>query len=150
MSFHRSFRVSAPLDAVRRFHQNPTALKRLNPPPLLVRFHRHEPLAEGSISEFTLWLGPVPVRWTSRHFAVGLEGFTDEQLRGPFRRWVHRHQYRALSEHETRVEDEIDAELRMDPWFGPLGLILWLGLPILFAYRAWATRRAVRRARGSQ
>jgi hypothetical protein len=43
-----------------------------------------EPLAEGSISDFTLWFGPLPIRWTARHSHIDpLHGFTDTQVRGP-------------------------------------------------------------------
>jgi ligand-binding SRPBCC domain-containing protein len=52
------FQVNAPLEAVSFFHRDTRALKKLTPPPVIVRLRRVEPLAEGSVSEFTLWFGP--------------------------------------------------------------------------------------------
>jgi hypothetical protein len=38
------------------------------------------------------------------------------------------------------VLDEIDARLSRHPGPALIGLNLWAGLPLLFAYRAWKTR----------
>ena len=50
--FDFSFTVDAPLSAVRDFHRDTSALKRLTPPPTFVRLISIEPLAEGSVSKF--------------------------------------------------------------------------------------------------
>ena len=96
-------------------------------------------MADGSISDFTMWLGPVPIRWVAVHSDVSdQQGFTDSQQSGPFGAWVHRHTFRAIDANTTEVVDEIQAE--------PGNLIsrfMWLNLPILFAYRGWKTRRVL-------
>lgn len=142
MHFEHTFSVAAPVEQVAAFHFSPTALRRLMPP-LLGRIHRAEPINEGSLTEFTLWLGPLPVRWVARHVDVGPRGFTDEQVRGPFARWVHRHSFEPLDDRTTLVRDTIEAEWRRHPFWGPVGWLLWQSLPLLFAYRAWVTRRTV-------
>ena len=46
---------------------------------------RLEPLGNGSVSEFTLWMGPLPVHWIAIHKDVDpMRGFQDNQLSGPF------------------------------------------------------------------
>lgn len=142
--YQRSFIVAASLEKVAAFHSDSRVLKRLSPPPIVVHIHRTEPLTEGSQTEFTLWLGPLPVRWLAVHRQVEpLAGFVDEQARGPFRRWVHRHEFQARGQTETEVTDGVESE------FGDAGLdwlvsrMIWLGVPLLFAYRAWRTRRAL-------
>ena len=45
--FDYSFTVDAPLAAVRDFHHDTSALKRLTPPTTIVQLHSIEPLAEG-------------------------------------------------------------------------------------------------------
>ena len=137
--YRHTFQVNAPLAAVADFHRSTAALRQLSPPPMIVQFHRIEPMADGSISDFTMWLGPVPIRWVAVHSDVSdQEGFTDSQQSGPFRTWVHRHTFRAIDATTTEVVDEIQAE--------PGNLIsrfMWLNLPILFAYRGWKTRRVL-------
>ena len=63
--FDFTFSVRAPLQAVAAFHHDTRALKRLTPPPVFVQIHSMEPLAEGSRSEFSMWFGPVPLRWVA-------------------------------------------------------------------------------------
>jgi hypothetical protein len=46
-----------------------------------------------------------------------------------------------LSPVRTRVDDEIEAEPRRHPLWGTVALQMWLGLPVLFRYREWKTRR---------
>lgn len=141
--FRYQFTVRSPLEQVAAFHHSPAALRQLNPPPIVVQFHRIEPLAEGSRADFTLWVGPIPVRWRALHFNVDpLMGFSDIQEAGPFRSWEHRHQFRCIDAQTTEVSEEIQAEFGQGFWNGLVSRGMWLGLPVLFAFRAWATRRA--------
>jgi hypothetical protein len=78
-TFDFTFTVNAPLADVREFHRDTSALKRLTPPPTIVQLHDVEPLGEGSVSRFTLWVGPLPLRWTAVHRDVSERGFTDVQ-----------------------------------------------------------------------
>jgi len=144
-TFKRSFEVAAPLEVVSGFHGDTRALRILNPPGLLVQFHNVEPISEGSIAEFTLWLGPLPIRWQATHSDVGVNGFSDTQTRGPFKHWYHRHQFDALTESRTLVSDEIQAQPGAHPIWGLVSWGMWFSLPLLFAYRAWRTKRAVER-----
>ncbi len=131
------------MTAVSEFHGDSRALRLLTPPPIWVQFHQVEPLAEGSVADFTMWLGLLPVRWTAVHTQVTPHGFIDSQKRGPFKRWIHRHSFRELDDGKTEVVDEIKAE--------PGNLVsrfMWLTLPVLFAYRGWRTRWTLRQRRG--
>lgn len=145
--FEYAFTVRAPAEAVAGFHRDTRVLKRLSPPPMFVQLHRIEPLAEGSISEFTLWLGPLPLRWQAVHSKVdSRRGFTDVQARGPLRRWRHTHRFEPLDERMTRVMEYVEYE-HADHWVGFFTRLLFspLGLRILFWYRSWVTRRALER-----
>ncbi len=144
--FETSFTVKAALADVAAFHDDTRALKKLNPPPIVVQLHRVDPLGEGSVSEFTLWLGPLPIRWQAVHSDVGPYGFTDTQASGPLAYWVHTHSFTAVDAQTTRVHERIVYTYAP----GLKGLFSRLlfgkaGLTFLFAYRAWATRRAVER-----
>lgn len=145
MKYTRSFIVEAPVASVAAFHSDTRALQKLTPPPIVVQMRRIEPLAENSVSRFVLWLGPLPVGWTARHSQVGPQGFVDEQEQGPFKRWIHHHRYQALEDDRSLITDEIEAELASQPLPWLIGAGMWLGVPILFAYRAWRTRKELAR-----
>lgn len=139
---HRT-RVKAPLATVAAFHHDSRALKRLTPPPVYVQLHRVEPLGENSIADFTLWMGPLPVRWVAVHTEVDPQtGFVDRQVRGPYAYWVHRHSFEPQDAGTTDVIDEIQAEFGEGFW-GLLSRFMWLNLSLMFAYRGWVTRRAI-------
>ena len=142
MRYQHRFEVNAPLAAVADFHAQSASMAAITPPPVVVRVHRApDHLEDGDEMEFTMWLGPLPIRWLARIEDVGPTGFTDRQLRGPFRNWTHRHAFSPVDEVTTAVVDEIELNLRRHPWWGLVGLGMRLSLPFLFAYRGWKTRR---------
>ncbi|MCX7670507.1 MAG: hypothetical protein N2439_10605 [Anaerolineae bacterium] len=148
MRFRHTFRVKAPLTTVVEFHRRSASMAAITPPPLIVRMHVAPSwLRAGDVMDFTLWAGPIPLRWTARIEAVTPIGFSDRQMRGPFARWLHRHTFVRVDDAITEVVDEIEAELKRHPLWGPIGLVLWIGLPVLFAYRGWRTRRLLETGR---
>lgn len=104
-----------------------------------------EVLDEGDEMEFTLWAGPLPIRWRARIAAVTDNGFVDEQIAGPFETWRHQHRFVPDGDCATWVEDSIEARLKHHPIRGPIGLAMWLGLPIVWAYRIKKTRSQLAR-----
>jgi ligand-binding SRPBCC domain-containing protein len=144
--FDYTFTVAAPLTAVSAFHHDTRVLKRLTPPPLIIQVHKFEPMAEGSIGQFTLWAGPIPLHWTAVHSDVSPHGFTDTQKQGPLKFWQHTHHFTAVSTTTTRIHEHIE-------YTYPSGLrglftrLLFnnLGLTFLFTARKWITRRALKR-----
>ncbi|MBL8813760.1 MAG: hypothetical protein JNM43_26570 [Planctomycetaceae bacterium] len=144
--FDYRFRVSAPVEIVSRFHFQTGILKALTPPLMIMHVHRFDPLANGSIGEFTMWMGPLPVRWTAEHSNVSPTGFTDTQTAGPMKFWQHTHRFNVLSPTETEVHEHIEYEHHR----GLRGLWSRLLFPrpaliALFTWRAFVTRRAARR-----
>lgn len=154
--YERSFEVAAPCQRVADFHRRAASLKAITPPLLPMRFLEEPPaeLAPGDEVAFRTWVGPVPVRWRAVIEALEgeldgaggepAEGFQDRMLEGPFDHWLHRHRFTSLDARAgggTRVHDRIEARLRRHLFWGPVGLKMWLGLPLLFAYRRAATRR---------
>ena len=142
MEYKHRFEVKAPLAAVAEFHAQSASMAAITPPPVVVRIHSAPArLDDGDEMDFTMWLGPLPLRWLARIEDVGPSGFTDRQLRGPFQEWVHRHTFVSVDEATTAVVDEIDLSLRTRLWWRLVGLGMWLSLPLLFAYRGWKTRQ---------
>ncbi len=104
-----------------------------------------EPLAEGSVAEFTLWFGPVPVRWRAVHTGVdSLHGFTDVQRAGPMQWWQHTHRFAALHSDATRVSEHIDyAHFPGRRGLFSRALFNPVALRLLFIYRGLVTRAAL-------
>jgi ligand-binding SRPBCC domain-containing protein len=142
MKFLHRFKVQASLSRVSDFHRYSTSLGAITPPPAILRIHRApQELGEGDEMDFTIWLGPLPIRWVARIEEVSQAGFVDRQLLGPFNEWVHLHSFIRIDEHTTQVQDYIEARLRAHLLWGPVGLGMWLSMPLMFAYRARQTRK---------
>lgn len=145
--YRHRFRVKAPRELVAEFHRRPGSLAAITPPPVAVRlYHAPARLEDGAEMAFALQLGPISIRWRARIEDVSDSGFTDRQLEGPFRTWVHHHSFEALEDGSTEVIDDVEASLRKHPLWNALGVLLWLGLPVLFAFRAWKTRALLQEA----
>lgn len=143
--FDFTFTVAAPLEVVRDFHHDTSALKRLTPPPTLVQIHSVEPLAEGSVSIFTLWVGPLPLRWKAVHRDVTERGFTDVQASGPAKKWEHTHTFTPLADGMTQIHEHIEYEHKRGFWGIVTRLLFsWPNLFFMFTYRKWVTQRACR------
>lgn len=145
-TFDFQFTVAAPVTAVRQFHQDTRILKKLSPPPIFVKIHEFEPLAEGSKAEFTLWFGPLPMRWSVIHHHVSENGFTDRQVSGPLKFWEHTHRFTAVNAHTTRVREHIKYEHHKGKR-GLLSRVLFNkpGLTLLFTARKLLTRHYVKK-----
>jgi ligand-binding SRPBCC domain-containing protein len=145
--FDFAFTVAAPLEAVREFHRDTSALRRLTPPPTFVQLHAIEPLAEGSVSRFTLWVGPLPLQWTAVHRNVSDRGFTDVQAEGPARKWEHTHTFVPLDAATTEIREHIEFEHAGGFW-GVVTRLLFSrpNLLLMFTYRKLVTRWHLRRA----
>lgn len=138
--FDYAFEVAAGAESVAAFHEDARVLRALTPAP--VQIHVLEPLADGSVAEFTVWT-PIPIRWRAVHRDVGPNGFTDVQDRGPLRSWAHTHRFDPITEDRTLIREHIEYEYAPG-WNGLIGRIGFSRpvLRLLFAYRAWRTRRA--------
>lgn len=126
------------------FFKNPRNLERITPPWLGFRITSatDEAVREGTRIAYRLSLHGIPLRWESRIAEYEKDShFADEQLRGPYARWYHRHTFRAVP---GGVEMTDDVEYRLP--FGPLGrLVHWLvvrhQLRAIFHYRTAAIVR---------
>lgn len=146
-TFNYQFTVNGPIERVRRFHSSTDILKRLTPLPLFVQIHEFGEMAEGMIARFTIWFGPLPLRYRVIHIDVGENGFTDVQLEGPMADWRHTHRFEPLSAERTRIHEHIEYEFPR----GLRGLFARLAfskpaLYGLFTYRRLVTTLGVRRA----
>jgi uncharacterized protein (TIGR01777 family) len=108
--------VAHPADEVFSWHMRPGALERLIPPWDTVEVLRRSGTpAEGGQILFRVKRGPTEMKWEVKHtdYEEGVS-FRDEQVRGPFTRWVHTHRFEPTEDGGCIVEDHVDWELPMD------------------------------------
>lgn len=148
MQFHRSFQVKAPIERVVSFHRSANSLKAITPPFLFMSaIQAPAELSEGDEMAFTLWMGPLPVRWEARVENFTPVGFDDIQTRGPYQRWMHEHRFEALAPNLTRIDDQIEYQLHRHGFWRIISFLMSLGLPVLFWYRALRTKALLERSR---
>jgi ligand-binding SRPBCC domain-containing protein len=143
-TFLKSVVVEAPVETVFAFHEREDALRLLSPrfPPLRV-IRRTGGIEAGSIkpgSRVELKIGPF--LWTALHTAYEKNRlFADEQVQGPFAKWVHRHEFEVV-DGATRLTDRVEYRLPGGAWMNRLfGWVVQLGLHQMFRRRHQTTKR---------
>ncbi|HSC02672.1 MAG TPA: SRPBCC family protein [Solirubrobacteraceae bacterium] len=140
---HREQLVPRSLDEVFGFFARAGNLERITPPWLGFSLQDPEPdeMHAGTLIEYRLYLHRLPLRWTSRiELWEPGRAFEDVQVKGPYRLWHHRHEFRAVGG-GTLVQDHVRYSL-------PLGLLGELAhsafverdLARIFAFRHAAVR----------
>ena len=97
------------------WHMRPGALDRLIPPWESVTIERREgtPATGGRVA-FRVRRGAAEIGFEVRHTDFEQDRFfRDEQIRGPFTRWIHTHRFEPEDEGGCTVEDHVDWELPM-------------------------------------
>jgi ligand-binding SRPBCC domain-containing protein len=140
---YREQLVPRPLDEVFAFFARAGNLERITPPWLAFSLQDPEPdeMATGTRIEYRLHLHGIPLRWISRieRWEPG-RAFEDVQVKGPYRLWHHRHEFRAAGG-GTLVQDHVRYALPL----GPLGelahaAVVERDLARIFAFRYAAVK----------
>ena len=116
--FRAEQRIDRPLSSVFEFFARASNLERITPPWLSFSILGIEPndVTTGTVIPYRLRLHGIPLIWVSQieMFEPG-RVFVDRQLIGPYKQWVHRHEFEADGDH-TIVRDVVRYEL-------PLGIL---------------------------
>ena len=143
LHFRYSTLINAPVEVVWKFHERSDILQTLTPPWQPVQIIRHQGGLEiGAISEFIIWLGPIPVKWVAIHTEYEeYRLFTVQQKEGPMESWTHRHQF-SEEDGQTRLTDAIAFSLPGE-WLAESFLGWWVDsrLENMFQYRHDVTKR---------
>jgi ligand-binding SRPBCC domain-containing protein len=114
--------VPGDLTEVFAFFKSPRNLEAITPPWLGFRVvHSSDSeVCEGTRIAYRLRLHGIPITWESRITEYAENAmFADEQLKGPYRYWYHRHLFRAVPG-GVAIDDIVEYELP----FGPLGRLV--------------------------
>jgi len=134
-----SLYVDRPTDEVFAFFSRPENLGRLTPRALGFELRSIDTrMRDGLEVEYRVRpLFGIPTGWLSRIADYDPpHGFRDVQLRGPYRRWEHRHRFEPEGD-GTRVVDQVTYELPLGP-LGEAAHRLWVRpqLEQIFRFRA--------------
>lgn len=135
-----SVTVPRPRPEVFAFFADAANLERLTPPWVHFEILTRRPVSirAGTLIDYRLRIHGLPVRWRSRIAAwEPPRHFTDEQLRGPYRRWFHEHHFEPTDDGTaTRVRDRVRYEVPGGP-LAPLvhRLLVRRNVERIFAYR---------------
>lgn len=127
------------------FFADAANLEKITPPEL--RFHIVTPeriqIQEGTLIEYRLRLFGIPFAWLTRisRWNPPYE-FVDEQLRGPYKQWIHTHRFRE-QDGNTVIEDEVIYRLPLSPLTEIAYPMVRWQLGRIFAYRQEAVRESL-------
>lgn len=129
--------IPRPLQDVFAFFAAAENLEVITPPELGFEIVTPAPIviAEGTLIDYRLRLFGVPFRWRTRIARWDPpHSFTDEQVKGPYRAWVHTHAFRAV-DGGTEMTDEVRYQLPLAP-LGDLAYpLVRLQVRRIFAFR---------------
>lgn len=129
--------IDRPREVVFPFFSKAENLTRITPPELTFRILTPTPveMREGALIDYRLGLGPIRflwkteiTRWDPPH------AFVDEQLKGPYKQWIHLHEF---EDHGDRslIRDQVRYRLPLEP-LGDLGYpLIRHQLGRIFSYR---------------
>ena len=141
LRFNSELWVPAPRALVFEFFCNPENLERLTPDWLHFRILTPRPikLQAGVCIDYKLRIHGIPIRWQSEITQWEPPSiFVDEQRRGPYRTWIHRHSF-AEEKGGTRIGDTVQ--------YWPLGgrlidrLFVRYDVERIFRYRSEVLQR---------
>jgi ligand-binding SRPBCC domain-containing protein len=129
-----------PRGEVFAFFAEAANLQLLTPPWVGFRFLTPLPvqMGVGTLIDYRISIRGLPLRWRTR-IAVWEppERFVDEQVRGPYRCWVHEHRFADRGTH-TGCQDRVEYDLRGGRLLAALqhGLMVGRDVRRIFVYRA--------------
>lgn len=137
------FELPLPRKEVFDFFAKAENLERITPDDLKFRILTPGPISinESTLIDYRLKLSGIPFRWQTliSRWEPSRE-FVDEQLRGPYHTWIHRHRF-IESANGTIVEDEVRFRLPFHPFSSVLLPFIGRKLKHIFRYREKAIRK---------
>ena len=129
--------VPGNMETVFDFFSNAENLERITPPELGFKILNSLPIEmkQGTLIDYRIRLFGIPLKWQSLISKwEPQKQFVDEQLKGPYAKWIHTHSFEA-TDNGILMRDEINYRLPFFP-FGEIMLpVVRLQLKRIFSYR---------------
>ena len=134
----RAITLDRPREEVFDFFADAGNLERITPPELKFHIVTPQPIAiqKGALIDYELRMRGIPVSWrTEISLWKPPFKFVDQQLRGPYRQWIHTHTFTDLGSGQTLIEDEVRYRLPLEPLGDIAHFLVRRELEYIFDYR---------------
>lgn len=134
----RRLELDLPRDEVFAFFADAVNLERITPPELNFHIITPQPIEieRGSLIDYQLRLHGIPMKWQTEISVWNPPfEFVDQQLRGPYAQWIHRHTFTELAPDKTLIEDEVRYRLPFEPLGDIAHFIVRRQLDYIFDHR---------------
>ena len=134
----RELTLDLPRKEVFDFFADAGNLERITPPELNFHIITPQPIdiKQGTLIDYKLKMRGIPVSWrTEISVWEPPFRFVDQQLRGPYRQWIHTHTFTELSPTQTLMEDEVRYRLPLEPLADIAHFFVKRELAYIFDYR---------------
>jgi len=142
--------LPASRESVFAFFSNAANLARITPPSLGFETLTPPPieLREGALIDYRIRLHGFPMKWRTLISKWNPpHDFIDEQLRGPYRTWIHHHQFAELPDGQTRMRDTVCYSLPFAPFSAVALPFVRREIAGIFAFRQHVIRELFSEAR---
>lgn len=143
MKLSASMRIDKKIEDVFLFFSDAANLEKITPPELSFSIVSPLPIEikKGAVIFYKMGLFGIRFKWISLISAWEPPFmFVDEQTKGPYKKWVHTHTFRAEG-NETVIEDNVDYELPFYPLSILVLPVIKLQLKRIFSYRQKMVRQ---------
>lgn len=116
-SFNATHRFSCSRQALFQYHRAPGAIDRLIPPwESVTVIQSADSLVPGSVVRIANRQFGIRQIWRAEHVELAEDSlFVDQLQDGPFRKWVHRHEFSDVEINSSQLNDRIEFELPFAP-----------------------------------
>lgn len=134
----RELTLDLPRTVVFDFFADAGNLERITPPELNFHIITPQPIdiRKDALIDYRLKLRGFPVTWrTEISVWEPPFRFVDQQLKGPYKQWIHTHTFTEIDTGTTLIEDEVRYRLPMEPLCDIAHFMVRRELEYIFDYR---------------
>lgn len=134
--FMKRYIINHNIKEVFSYFTRPGILNRLIPPYKNIFVLKQEGIATDSITELQIKEFLFKLKWVSKHIDYKeFEYFADKQIKGPFKEFIHFHQFNKIDDNKTELIDEIKFILPFEPFSKPFKKYILVDLDKMLNYR---------------